>query len=485
MASLFAITSPAVSSRWYGISHLALGSTAVLLAFPISKLVRRCDAGIPPPDPSDSEGAHQVAATDANVSEASEGVVGSMVSSTDLSAVDAELSASCLGLHQRSGEWLSSWRAVHRAAQELEIRMRSQRAVAGMCGHLGLLARLAGDAMPFLADACPSLVSMYFQRAANASLAAQHFRRARALLQVGMPFRLMALSRSAFSKERTRAEKEAEVQISRRVSATLQALEPWGPKEREWRRPTPGKATLGAVEIHSLCDASGENLQNTTTILTERNHRAYAERWGYAYRMHRKSPLEGEEPQYGKLQIALQALESDSAPDWLLWLDCDALVTNRSISFEMLLETYEVSDADWVVAEEPNGINSGVFVLRGKSSSALRFLRGASISPWRFVWDQSMLLHRMAVESDLFAEGGCTSELGSGGALDDFAWAGHLRTVHQRAINLYTEGTARSWGASAWTPGDFVVHFAGCPLAESSCWRRFEDSVDWSEKHDR
>lgn len=52
------------------------------------------------------------------------------------------------------------------------------------------------------------------------------------------------------------------------------------------------------------------------------------------------------------LQVALDILSRDDPPDWFLWLDCDALVTNHSISIEHLLKTYDIGeDVHFVVAE--------------------------------------------------------------------------------------------------------------------------------------
>jgi len=52
--------------------------------------------------------------------------------------------------------------------------------------------------------------------------------------------------------------------------------------------------------------------------------------------------------------VALEVLSKDIA-DWFLWLDCDALVTNRSISIADFLQTYLVTeDAHFVVAEDSN-----------------------------------------------------------------------------------------------------------------------------------
>ena len=60
------------------------------------------------------------------------------------------------------------------------------------------------------------------------------------------------------------------------------------------------------------------------------------------------------------LQVALDILSRDDPPDWFLWLDCDALVTNHSISIEHLLKTYEIGEDVHFVVAEASGLWPGV-----------------------------------------------------------------------------------------------------------------------------
>ena len=122
-------------------------------------------------------------------------------------------------------------------------------------------------------------------------------------------------------------------------------------------------------------------------------------------------------------------LRSEDPPDWFLWLDCDALVANRSISVESLLQTYQLSEKHFVVAEEVSGINSGTFLVKGGTDRpGLHFLERVLSSDWRFVWDQTMLLETMVRDSDLLAE-----EMCEGGEVKDFQWAPHFGIVPQHA----------------------------------------------------
>eukprot|EP00434_Breviolum_minutum_P016589 symbB.v1.2.014624.t1/scaffold1072.1/size139929/11 len=281
--------------------------------------------------------------------------------------------------------------------------------------------------------------------------------------------------------------KDRQRAVSREFSAKLQRLR-GNVQGQPWQLGT--ISTPLRVVVRSLCDGSfeGGNLENGSFNVTERNHRSYAKKWGYDYEMLFQRPNANEEPQFGKLQVALDILSRDDPPDWFLWLDCDALVTNHSISIEHLLKTYEIGeDVHFVVAEasglwpgETSGINSGVFLLRG-GTVALHFLKEAMTSNWRFVWDQTMLLHQMAMDSDLLGQGMCSRWRKGEAPAGDFQWASHFKVVPQQALNLYGEGSALQWGASAWKRGEFILHLAGCPLVEAPCRETFDEIAKWVE----
>ncbi|CAE7524749.1 unnamed protein product [Symbiodinium sp. CCMP2456] len=429
--------------------------------------------------------------------------------------VRKDLQGFCPYLHELPAAFTTFWHQLHGAALLVERPGRKLKFTPapvteaspegtsrGLCLQLALFRQVvSGTAgLPFLlpgsengfgtalllwqilsqvANSCPTLISSYFEWASELAVQAGQPRRGRALLQLGAPIRTMALSRALFRPDETRAAKEAQSTLSTKYASKLRDLHmKYGLEEKEWQIVDTDHQNW--VVVHSLCDSNfaGGNLENVTFGITEHNHKSYAERWGYEYTMHTQTPLAEEEPQFGKLQIAIDVLSSEKPPDWFLWLDCDALVTNRSISVESLLRTYQLSEKDFVVAEEVSGINSGVFLVRGGAEGrGLRFLEEAMQSDWRFVWDQTMLLQQMARESDLFGATMCSD------AASDFRWAPHFGLVPQHAMNLYGEGSALQWGASAWKPGDFILHLAGCPLTESECHGTFEEIAAWAEAH--
>mmetsp|Transcript_121056 Transcript_121056/g.353763 ORF Transcript_121056/g.353763 Transcript_121056/m.353763 type:complete len:414 (+) Transcript_121056:166-1407(+) len=392
---------------------------------------------------------------------------------------ETEVQTKCLDLFDAArehGPGTAAWQTIEEwyKIQEIAASIPAEPPLQSLCARLGLVDQLLGPRMINLAMACPGLASLQLEAAANMSIQFGDFRRAQVLLQLGAPFRLMALSRVLFSPQRVREEKDAEGAISRRFHNTLQALRPFGPRLREWQR---GDSVNGLrVKVMSLCDAGGGNFNGTAAPVTAENHRAWAAVHGYEYTMLLERPILDLEPQYSKVHIARDAIAVSDAPEWFVWLDCDTLVMNRSISVEMVLETYDAHEADLVIAEEPSGINSGVFFLRG-SQSARQLMEVVNSSAWQMVWDQSMFLNGMVAQSDLFAAAGCSI-----GDLPDFEWPKGIRTVHQAAMNLYSAGSARQWGASAWEEGGFIMHMAGCPLSESECWERFESAAEWARE---
>lgn len=90
------------------------------------------------------------------------------------------------------------------------------------------------------------------------------------------------------------------------------------------------------------------------------------------------------------LQVALEVLSKDIA-DWFLWLDCDALVTNRSISIADFLQTYLVTeDAHFVVAEDSN---SRVLMVR---NGAVGFMSWEILAPNPYISHHLIIRRRQA-----------------------------------------------------------------------------------------
>ncbi|CAK9014543.1 unnamed protein product [Durusdinium trenchii] len=406
--------------------------------------------------------------------------------------VRGAMSTFCPHLDEIPDMFTTFWQRLHSAVLQLEREFALDAQAPGyeiraLCVQLAFLRSIvkgqAGLPFPQAVNSCPTLMAIYFEWASGLAERAHQPRRARALMQLGAPLQLMALSRAMMRPGESKQVKDTQSTVSTQYAEKLQKLKGTAPPSVPWLRSKPG-SRISRVAVRSLCDANyqGGNLENGTFNVTEKNHRSYAEKWGYDYEMLFRSPLSDQEPQFGKLQVAIDLLGSDDPPDYFFWLDCDALVTNRSISLEDLLETYQLHAAHFVVAEEVSGINSGIFLVKGGAERhGLRFLRAAMTSDWRFVWDQTMLLDQMARDSDLYADDMCY-QWRTTGASHDFDWAPHFGVVPQQALNLYGQGSALQWGASAWQRGDFILHLAGCPLVELPCLQAFEEIAQWVEE---
>merc|ERR1712025_176365 len=56
----------------------------------------------------------------------------------------------------------------------------------------------------------------------------------------------------------------------------------------------------------------------------------------------------------------------------------------------------------------------------------------------------------------------------------DFKLAPQLSLVHQAHLNAFVPPASRDWHAYEWQPGDYVCHFAGCPIHEPECRAKME-----------
>ena len=155
---------------------------------------------------------------------------------------------------------------------------------------------------------------------------------------------------------------------------------------------------------------------------------SYAGRHGYAAV---RAPVQpGRPASWSKLPALLDALARHPLA---LWIDADAAVTGDADLAELL------GDADVAIAEDDNGPNCGVLILRSVPW-VLDVLRGA--------WDAfpQYAEHRWYEQP----------------ALVERLWRrwDRVRVLPQRALNAYP------FGPDPWRPGDFILHCPGRPIAE-------------------
>ena len=109
-----------------------------------------------------------------------------------------------------------------------------------------------------------------------------------------------------------------------------------------------------------------------------------------------------------KVAFMLHILRSEKHIDWLLWLDCDALIVNTTLALGDFLNSIDVSsDHDLVVAADlaPSPFNLGVIFLRNTAWSVQLLVRLLELAenddirnhPW---WEQHAL-HKLYGEGEL------------------------------------------------------------------------------------
>lgn len=213
-----------------------------------------------------------------------------------------------------------------------------------------------------------------------------------------------------------------------------------------------------SISIKSIC-AYPQGSQ--VTQLASMNHHKYSTLHGYDYELITKVPSEFDEnPQFYKIQLLIDWLTPPQSRDeWLMLIDCDAFFTNLEIRVEDIIRTYSSRDEehDILVAEDNGGINTGVVLVRRSEWARVFFKSAQSHSHMNMSWDQSMILYELLLRSGMLKGGPVRYP------------PAHVQFVHQANLNAFHEGSARSWNTYAWTPGDYVKHFAGCPAEEDYC----------------
>lgn len=222
------------------------------------------------------------------------------------------------------------------------------------------------------------------------------------------------------------------------------------------RLPIRGDGFVGNVLIHSICVYPvGTELVN----LAMRNHLKYAQFHNYEYSTTREAPEEYlENPQFYKTKYIADWAREKGVANTLLLIDCDAFFTNLHTSVESIMAAYgAATDGQFLyVAEDNGGINTGVLIA-GKSEWTAKFFEAANRNyHMAMAWDQSMVYFEILKRAGIFE------------TTVDYP-PKKVFLVHQGDLNAYHEGTAKSWNTYAWTSGDFVIHFAGCPQEEAFC----------------
>ena len=219
-----------------------------------------------------------------------------------------------------------------------------------------------------------------------------------------------------------------------------------------------------AIRVQSLCVyPEGSELVE----LALANHQEYTAVHGYEYVMTRSVPAPyAENPQFFKSKlIADWANDATQSTEWMLFIDCDAVFTNKAVRVEQILTAYGTPATNLLVAEDNSGINTGVLLVKRSPWTAEFFQAAMRHVHMAMAWDQSMVFFEILLRSGMLQTNLLYPPMG-------------VAFVHQGDLNAYHEGTARSWNTYGWKKGDFVKHFAGCPQEEQYCISLIRTEVD-------
>jgi len=140
--------------------------------------------------------------------------------------------------------------------------------------------------------------------------------------------------------------------------------------------------------------------------------------------------------------------------EWIFWMDLDSIVTNYTIRAEDLIEiaeTYKKPDQqmDFIIAEDWNNINSGMFIIRNCEWS-MNFLQTA------FEYSNIIPNHTWGDQEGIIRTKDKNPE----------DWDAHVVTVSLRLFNAYDFPETRNNPKYEHTPGDFALHLPGITNAQ-------------------
>ena len=186
--------------------------------------------------------------------------------------------------------------------------------------------------------------------------------------------------------------------------------------------------------------------------ITDKNKKEYCDRHGYAFETQGDGPWHtdigrgimgdwGFERGYRFLDMFKKYPECE----WVLFSDCDALITNRTITLDRVVDNrFHV-----IVPADCNGTNCGNILIRNSEIGR--------------AFCESMVASRPAYRDNVMAENQWIQEMATA-----TYWSKWIKVVPQRIMNsydytLYTDLPPKDvLGIDAqWKSGDFILHIVG------------------------
>ncbi|CAE8588387.1 unnamed protein product [Polarella glacialis] len=214
------------------------------------------------------------------------------------------------------------------------------------------------------------------------------------------------------------------------------------------------------------------------------NHKIYAERHGYDYRVGTEIVDSGRPAAWGKVKLMHQYV-AQRQWDWVLWADCDVYFMNLTVTLDSILFRYGARPgADGILELDPKFhflatedhamLNTGIFLTRSSdwSEAMLKRVWGPPDSVWTEHpwWEQAAMAWEFW--SDLASKFRAADHLEwaklADGSHDEMEgiYPEPVRIVPQVEFNSYHPITSR-FIADTWAPGKFVIAFNGVTSSSS------------------
>lgn len=191
--------------------------------------------------------------------------------------------------------------------------------------------------------------------------------------------------------------------------------------------------------------------------LTSQTNWEYCQRHGYEWICERNRFEEsvGWHIVWDKILLLKRKIDRQAFPNWFLYIDADAMILNHTIKLESLIDP----EAHLIIANDINGLNSGVFLIRN-SQWSLDFLN--------WCWGKRQQISNRT-EAEQTAMKRYLKEVGTT----------HVKFVSPNMFNsyLYSEYGEPETTEGNYKPGDFILHLPG--MANN---RRVELLTEYREK---
>jgi hypothetical protein len=194
--------------------------------------------------------------------------------------------------------------------------------------------------------------------------------------------------------------------------------------------------------MHAVASINLENYQDLAD-LTDAPKREYCERWGYQFHVLRDShysPVMG----FNKIHYMLDLLNTHPDIDWLLFTECDATITNLTISIDDKID----KGYHFIMPVDRLNLNAGNILVRntveGRGYLSMILSRESEYTGAEWA-EQQVIIDTIEDYTDI------------------------VKIVPQKYMNSYIQApydycdvTKDIFGNSGeWTSGDWIVHWPG------------------------